>query len=90
MSDLHIKAPNGSGIWIDTYTQTSEGIIIEDVLFTDMQNYKVHSRDDFSNGAAAARAAVIVKGLPAKSRYAVNNLTIRNCEVDNCANGFII
>lgn len=90
VSDVHIKAPNGGGIWIDTYTQTSEGIIIEDVLFTDMQNYKVHSRDDFSNGAAAARAAVIVKGLPAKSRYAVNNLTIRNCEVDNCANGFII
>ncbi len=90
VSDVHIKAPNGGGIWIDTYTQTSEGIIIEDVLFSDMQNYKVHSRDDFSNGAAAARAAVIVKGLPAKSRYAVNNLTIRNCEVDNCANGFII
>ncbi|MBO5410132.1 MAG: hypothetical protein J6A60_02615 [Clostridia bacterium] len=90
VSDLHIKAPNGGGIWIDTYNQTSEGIVIDNVKFTDMQNYKVHSRDDFSNGAASARAAVIVKGLPAKSRYAVNDLTISNCEVYNCANGFMV
>ena len=90
VSNLHIKAPNGGGIWIDTYNQTSEGIIIENVDFYDMQNYKVHSRDDFSNGAAVARAAVMVKGLPAKSRYAVNDLTISNCEVYNCANGFMI
>lgn len=90
VSNLHIKAENGGGIWIDTYTQTSEGIVIDNVYFTDIQNYKVHSRDDFSNGAASARAAVMVKGLPAKSRYAVNDLTIRNCEVYNCANGFMI
>lgn len=90
VSNLHIKAPNGGGIWIDTQNEASEGIIIDNVYFTDMQNYKVHSRDDLSNGAAVARAAVMVKGLPAKSRYAVNNLTIRNCEVYNCANGFMI
>lgn len=90
VSDLHIKAPNGGGIWIDTYNQTSEGIVIDNVKFTDMQNYKVHSRDNFSDGAASARAAVIVKGLPAKSRYAVNDLTISNCEVYNCANGFMV
>lgn len=90
ISDVHIKAPNGGGIWIDTYKQTSEGITIDNVYFTDMQNYKVHSRDDNSNGAARARAAVMVKGLPAKSRYAVNDLTITDCEVYNCANGFMI
>ena len=90
LSDLHIKAPNGGGIWIDTYNQTSVGITIDNIYFEDMQNYKVHSRDDFSNGAAGARAAVMVKGLPAKSRYAVNDLTITNCEVYNCANGFMI
>lgn len=90
LSNLNIKAPNGGGIWIDTLNQTSEGIVIENILFEDMQNYKVHSRDDFSRGAAAARAAVMVKGLPARSRYAVNDLTIRNCEVYNCANGFMI
>lgn len=90
VSDLRISAPNGGGIWIDTYNQTSEGIIIDNVYFFDMQNYEVHSRDDFSNGAAVARAAVMVKGLPAKSRYAVNDLTITNCEVYNCANGFMI
>lgn len=90
ISNLHIKAPNGGGIWIDTYNQTSEGIVIDNVYFTDMQNYRVNSRDNFSNGAATARAAVMVKGLPAKSRYAVNDLTISNCEVYNCANGFMI
>ena len=90
VSDLRITAPNGGGIWIDTYNQTSEGITIDNVYFFDMQNYEVHSRDDFSNGAAVARAAVMVKGLPAKSRYAVNDLTITNCEVYNCANGFMV
>ncbi len=90
VSNLHIKAPNGGGIWIDTYTKTSEGIVIDNVYFEDMQNHKVHGRDDFSNGAAGARAAVLVKGLPARSRYAVNDLTISNCEVYNCGNGFII
>lgn len=90
ISDIHIKAPNGGGIWIDTYNQTSTGITIDNVYFTDIQNYKVHSRDDMSRGAAAARAAVLVKGLPANSRYAVNDLTITDCEVYNCANGFLI
>lgn len=90
VSNLHLVAPNGGGIWIDTLKTESAGIIIDNILFTDMQNYKVHSRDDFSNGADAARAAVMVKGLPAKSRYAVNDLTITNCEVYNCANGFMI
>ena len=90
VSNLHISAPNGGGIWIDTLNQTSEGIVIDNVYFTDMQNHRVNSRDDFSNGASSARAAVMVKGLPARSRYAVNDLTIKNCEVYNCANGFII
>ncbi len=90
VSNLHIKAPNGGGIWIDTLNQTSEGIVIDNVYFTDMQNYRVNSRDNFSNGAAGARAAVMVKGLPARSRYAVNDLTIKNCEVYNCGNGFIV
>lgn len=90
VSNLHFIAPNGGGIWIDTLETESVGIIIDNVLFTDMQNYKVHSRDNFSNGAAGARAAVMVKGLPARSRYAVNDLTITNCEVYNCGNGFMI
>ncbi len=90
ISDIHIKAPNGGGIWIDTLNRTSEGIVIDNVYFTDMQNYRVTSRDNFSNGAADARAAVMVKGLPSRSRYAVNDLTIKNCEVYNCANGFMV
>ena len=90
VSNLHFKAPNGGGIWIDTLEKTSEGITIDNVLFTDIQNYKVHSRDNNSAGAAPARAAVMVKGFPARSRYAVNDLTIINSEVYNCANGFMI
>lgn len=90
VSNLHIKAENGGGIWIDTLEKVSEGIVIDNVYFTDIQNYKVHSRDDNTNGAAVGRAAIMVKGLPARSRYAVNDLTIRNCEVYNCANGFMI
>ncbi len=90
VSDLQMVAPNGGGIWIDTLNRTSEGITIDNVYFHGMPNGKVNARDDMSNGAAASRAAVMVKGLPARSRYAVNDLTIRNCEVYDCANGFMI
>ena len=90
VSDLAITAPNGGGIWIDTLNKTSVGITLDNLYFYDMQNFTVTSRDDFSRGAAAARAAVLVKGLPARSRYAVNDLTVSNCEVYNCGNGVIL
>ncbi len=90
VSNLQITAQNGGGIWIDTLNAESVGITIDNVYFFGLPNGKVTSRDDFSRGAAAARAAVMVKGLPARSRYAVNDLTIRNCEVYDSANGFMI
>ncbi len=90
ISDISITAPNGGGIWINTENKESVGITIDNVYFYDMPNGKVTSRDDCSRGAAAARAAVMVKSLPATSRYPVNNLTITNCEVYDVANGFII
>ena len=86
--DIAISAPNGGGIWIDTLNKTSVGITIDNVYFYDIQNYKINCRDNLSAGAASARAALMVKGLPARSRYAVNDLTVANCEVYNCANGF--
>ncbi len=90
ISNLEMIAPNGGGIWIDTLEKTSVGITIDNVYFHGMPNGKVNTRDDLSRGAAPARAAVMVKGLPARSRYAVNDLTITNCEVFDCANGFLI
>ncbi|MBO5291156.1 MAG: hypothetical protein J6B35_06175, partial [Clostridia bacterium] len=90
VSDIAITAPNGGGIWINTNTKKSEGIILDNIYFYDMPNGKVTARDDFSSGAAKARAAVMVKSLPATSRFPVNNLTITNCEVYDVANGFII
>ncbi len=90
VSNLQITAPNGGGIWIDTINEESMGIIIDNVYFFGMPNGKVTGRDDFSRGAAGARAAVMVKGLPSNSRYPVNDLTIRNCEVYDTANGFMI
>lgn len=90
ISDVAITAPNGGGIWINTVNKESKGITIDNVYFYDMPNGKVISRDDMSKGAAAARAAVMVKSLPGTSRYPVNDLTISNCEVYDVANGFII
>ncbi len=90
VSDLQITAPNGGGIWIDTINSESVGITVDNVYFYGLPNGKVTARDDFSRGAAGARAAVMVKGLPANSRYSVNDLTIRNCEVYDSANGFMI
>lgn len=90
ISDLEITAPNGGGIWINTINKTSEGITLDNIYFHDMPNGKVNGRSDCSNGAAVARAAVMVKSFPQASRFPVNDLTISNCEVDNIANGFII
>ena len=90
VSDIQMTAPKGGGIWIDTINKESVGITVENVYFFGMPNGKVNNRDDLSRGAAPARAAIMVKGLPANSRYPVNNLTIKGCEVYDTANGFLI
>lgn len=90
VSDVAITAPNGGGIWINTKTKAVEGITIDNVYFYDMPNGKVTTRSDCTSGAAVARAAVMVKDFPGTSRFPVNNLTIKNCEVYDIANGFII
>lgn len=93
VSDLAITAPNGGGIWIRGVNKQSNGMTIENVDFYDMQNYDRHARDPFGSGAADARAAIIVNGLWGPEefyRYTVNDLTIKNCSVENCANGFIV
>ncbi len=90
VSDLEITAPNGGGIWIDTRETTSYGITVDNIEFHDIQDFNLEARDDFSRGAAAGRTCVMVKGLPAKSRYAVNDLTVSNCEMYDCGNGIII
>jgi len=87
VSEFEITAHNGGGIWIDTRTQTSTGITLTGLEMHDMQNWNQLSRDDTYNGAAVARACVMVKGLPARSRFAVNDLTITDCEMYDVGNG---
>lgn len=87
VSNLEITAHNGGGIWIDTLSKTSDGIILNNLKMHDMQNMKWTGRDNLSAGAAVARACVMVKGLPCRSRYPVNNLTISNCEMYDTGNG---
>ena len=89
--DVEITAHDGGGIWIDTREKASTGFVIDNVTFRDMQNDRVMtSRDDFSSGAAGARAAVMVKGLPARSLWPVSDLRITNCEVCDAGNGMIV
>ena len=87
ISDLEITAPNGGGIWIDTSEAASEGITLERLKIHNIQNYKVDCRDNLSAGAAAARACVMVKGLPSRSLYPVDSFTVRDCEMYDCGNG---
>ncbi len=87
VSNLEITAPNGGGIWIDTLESTSDGIKIDNLKMHDMQNCNWNSRDTLNKGAAGARACIMVKGLPCRSRYPVNNLTITNCEMYDTGNG---
>lgn len=90
LDGLEITAPNGGGIWIDTLTQESNGIILTNLTVHNIQNYPGSGRDNLSAGAAAARAGVMIKGLPARSRFAVNNLTVTDCDFYDCANGISI
>ena len=87
VSDLEITAHNGGGVWIDALNGPSEGITLERLTIHEIQNYKVTCRDNLSAGAAEARACVMVKGLPARSLYPVNGLTVKNCEMYDCGNG---
>lgn len=87
VSDLEITAPVGGGIWIDARHGESVGITLENLSIHNIQNYKVNNRDGLSDGAAAARACVMVKGLPAGTLWPVNGLTIRGCEFYDCGNG---
>ncbi len=87
VENLEITAHNGGGIWIDTYSKSSEGITLCGLVMHDMQNFTVNDRDNLSAGAAAARACVMVKGIPTHSRYPVNDLTIKDCEMYDTGNG---
>ncbi len=89
VSDLEITAANGGGIWIDTREAESRGITLTGLTMHDIQNTKAHSRDNLLS-PTEARACVMVKSLPAKSRYAVNDLTISDCEMYDCGNGISI
>lgn len=91
VSEVAITAPNGGGIWIRGLNKQSNGMTIENVDFYDMQNYDRHVRDPFGSGAADARAAIVVNGLWGSGyAHTANDLTIKGCSVENCANGFIV
>lgn len=90
VSGLEITAPNGGGIWIDALNAPSEHITLERLVIHNIQNYKVKSRDNASAGAAENRGCVMVKGLPARSLYPVNYLTVSDCEMFDCGNGINI
>ena len=87
VSDLEITAHNGGGIRIDALHGESKNVTLKDLEIHDIQNYKVTARDGLSSGAAAARACVMVKGLPARTLYPVNGLTVEGCAFYDCGNG---
>jgi len=87
VSDLEITAHNGGGIWIDTFTKTSIGVTLTGLTIHDMQYGDRPYHDLMHLGAAVARACVMVKGLAARSRYPVNDLTIKNCEMYDAGSG---
>lgn len=90
VSNLEFTAKNGGGIWIDTLTKESSGITLDNLTMHDITNTKANNRDNLAAGAAAARACVMVKGLPSHSRFAVNDLTVTDCEMYDCGNGISI
>ena len=87
VSDLEITAHNGGGIWIDVLHGDSVGVTLQNLTVHDIQNHTVTARDNLSAGAAGARACVMVKGIPARTTYLVNDLTVTGCEFYDCGNG---
>ena len=86
VSDLHFKAPNGGGIWVDGVTKESKGVRIENCEFHDMQNYKVTCRDNYTEGPISGRAAIVIKRYGG-SPYPVNDFQAVNCKIYDVGNG---
>ena len=86
VSDFEITAHNGGGIWVDALTKNSCGVTLDNIIFHDMQNYKVRTRDNFSEGPISGRAAVVVRRY-GNALYSVDDFTAINCEIYDCGNG---
>ena len=86
VSDFEITAHNGGGIWVDALTKNSCGVTLDNIIFHDMQNYKVRTRDNFSEGPISGRAAVVVRRY-GNALYSVDDFTARDCEIYDCGNG---
>ncbi|MGN0568003.1 MAG: right-handed parallel beta-helix repeat-containing protein [Acutalibacteraceae bacterium] len=89
VSDFEITAHNGGGIWVDALTKASYGVTVKDVVFHDIQNYKVKTRDNFSEGPISGRACIVLKRYGG-SPYPVNDFTATGCEMYDCGNGVFI
>ncbi|MGN0635070.1 MAG: right-handed parallel beta-helix repeat-containing protein [Acutalibacteraceae bacterium] len=86
VSDVEITAHNGGGIWVDALSKNSCGITLDNIVFHDMQNYKVKTRDNFAEGPISGRAAVVVRRY-GNRLYSVDDFTAINCEIYDCGNG---
>lgn len=84
--DFEITAHNGGGIWVDALTKNSCGVKLENIIFHDMQNYKVRTRDNYSEGPISGRAAVVVRRY-GNALYSVDDFVVDNCEIYDCGNG---
>ena len=86
VSDFEITAHNGGGIWVDAVNKDSCGVTIKNVILHDMQNFKVRTRDNFSEGPISGRAAIVVRRY-GNALYSVDDFTAVDCEIYDCGNG---
>lgn len=89
VSELEMTAHNGGGIWVDGVTKASYGVTVENVIMHDMQNYKVTTRDNFTNGPISGRAGIVIKRY-GSSAYPVNDFKAINCEIYDTGNGIFV
>ncbi len=91
VSFLELTAHNGGGIWVNTSTEASTGITLDNLKIHDIQNTLMKSRDHQAN-PTEARACVVVKCLsyPSPSPYPVNDFTCTDCEMYDCGNGLLM
>lgn len=89
VSNLEMTAHNGGGIWVDGVTKPSVGVTVENVVMHDMQNFKVTTRDNFTNGPISGRAGIVIKRY-GSSPYPVNDFKAIDCEIYDTGNGIFV
>lgn len=86
VSNLEMTAHIGSGIWVNTVSKPTDGILLKDLVIHDIQNHTVSGRDVMTDPVTSRHAIFIREN----NDQAINSITVSGCELYDCGNGIYI